>query len=538
LGSATTAELVAALDHPNSWWRETAQRLIFERQDKSAVKALRSLLRKSRTPQGRLHALWTLEGLQALTADDLLGPLQDVEAGVRAQALKLAESGIKASAALHDRVLALAKDPDPVVRLQAAFTLGASEDARALPVLAEILRRDAADPWIRTAVLSSTADTSDQLLARLLADPSFPGAAALIRELAQVVGVRGKSPEMQRVLDATPPRGSSAVDVVAGLGDGLKRSGRSLRAAGLDTAGANRIAQSLDDAAVQAANMQAPVPIRTTAIQLLAFDEFDRVRATLGSLLEARQPQEIQQAAVTALASFSRVETGPMLLASWNTYTPAIRGEVVLAMLGNRLRVPALLAAIERGEIPGHQVPFARRALLLRSADEKTKELATRLFGDGATTSRAEVVSKYRPALALKGDAARGRKVFELACAACHRASASGVILGNDVGPNLATIRQWNPDQILVNILDPNREVSPNFVGYLVETQDGRTLDGMIAEENAASLTLKRAGGAQETVLRRDIKQLTGLKTSLMPDGLEAAISVEQMADLLAFLRE
>jgi putative heme-binding domain-containing protein len=142
------------------------------------------------------------------------------------------------------------------------------------------------------------------------------------------------------------------------------------------------------------------------------------------------------------------------------------------------------------------------------------------------------VIEKYQPALALKGEAARGRAVFETLCAPCHRVGD----LGNDVGPNLSTIRQWSPEQVMINILDPNREVAPNFVSYTVETKDGRTLDGMIAEESAASLTLKRAGGVQETVLRRDIAQLTGSSLSLMPEGLEAGITPQQMADLIAFL--
>jgi putative heme-binding domain-containing protein len=132
----------------------------------------------------------------------------------------------------------------------------------------------------------------------------------------------------------------------------------------------------------------------------------------------------------------------------------------------------------------------------------------------------------------MKGDTSRGRKVFETACATCHRAGD----LGKDVGPNLATIRQWNPELVLINILDPNREVAPNFVGYTVETRDGRTLDGLIADESAASLTLKRAEGVTETVLRRDIATISGSGLSLMPEGMESALTVEQMADLIAFL--
>ena len=80
---------------------------------------------------------------------------------------------------------------------------------------------------------------------------------------------------------------------------------------------------------------------------------------------------------------------------------------------------------------------------------------------------------------------------------------------------------------MLVNILDPNREVAPNFFGYIVETTDNRTLDGLIARESAGRLTLKRAEGVTETVLRRDIATISGSDLSLMPEGLEATITVE-----------
>ena len=160
-----------------------------------------------------------------------------------------------------------------------------------------------------------------------------------------------------------------------------------------------------------------------------------------------------------------------------------------------------------------------------------TKERLNQIFV-GTAASRKDVVAKYQAALSMKGDAARGKTVFETACATCHRAGD----LGKDVGPNLATIRQWSPEQMLINILDPNREVAPNFVGYTIETKDGRIIDGLIVAESAASLTLKRAEGVTEMVLRRDIAQLSASGLSLMPEGLETAVSVEQMADLLAFL--
>ncbi|MEQ1854038.1 MAG: hypothetical protein ABMA01_20900, partial [Chthoniobacteraceae bacterium] len=74
------------------------------------------------------------------------------------------------------------------------------------------------------------------------------------------------------------------------------------------------------------------------------------------------------------------------------------------------------------------------------------------------------------------------------------------------------------------------------FMSYTVETKDGRTLFGLIAEEGAASLTLKRADGAVDTILRSDIASISGTGLSLMPEGVEAAVSVEQMADLIGYL--
>jgi putative heme-binding domain-containing protein len=498
--------------------------------------------------------LWTLRGLGELTDSDILAALGDIHAGVRENALRLAEEHIASnrvparardskagaetsSPAVVNALLNMTHDLADRVRFQLAFTLGELSDPRALDALGSIAKRDANDPWIRTAVLSSVTDTSDQLLQRLLADTRFivtDAAATMIRDLAQIVGARGQTAEMQRAIASLRTAGDTPArrEVITGIGEGLKRSGRSLRRASFTGDAAQVVTELLAAAARSASAAQAPIADRAAAVRLLAYDEFATVQPVLASLLEATQPQEIQRAAIATTGSFTAAETGPMLLQHWRAQTPALRAEVIVAMLGGRNRVLPLLQAIERGEIPANQIPFAKRATLLRSTDAKVKELATKLFSDSAPGARKEVVAKYQAALSLKGDAARGRIVFEAACATCHVVGN----IGKDVGPNLATVRQWNPEQLLLNILDPNREVSPNFVSYTVETKDGRTLDGIIAEESAASLTLKRADGTTESVLRRDIASITGSGLSLMPEGVEASVTVEQMADLLAFL--
>ena len=527
LGHATTAELVATLENPNSWWRETAQRLLLERQDHLAVPALRRMVRRGGIPQARLHALWTLAGLYGLADEDVLVALKDQTVGIRENAVKLAESQ-PPSPKIRDALFKLAADSDARVRFQVAFTLSEIADPHAAAdALARIAKRDA-DPWMRTAVLSSVVNTSDHLLTRLLADAKFrstPAAAEMMRQLAQIVGVRRQDDEIQRTFEAAR-KADALLAVALGVGEGLKRSGRSLR-----QSAAPRFVAGLLDQARDTALAEAPLDTRLKAIQVLAYDDFERVKEALTGLLSPNHPQEVQRAAVAALGSFSQPEVAELLLPGWRTYAPTIRADVINVLLDVRNRIPALLGAIEDGVVPANQVPFARRAALLRAADATTKERLNRIFA-GAIASRKEVIAKYQAALSMKGDTARGQKIFETACATCHRAGD----LGKEVGPNLATTRQWSPEQMLSNILDPNREVAPNFVGYSVETKDGRTLDGIITDESVASLTLKRAEGVTETVLRRDIAQLSGSGLSLMPEGLESAVTVEQMADLLAFL--
>jgi putative heme-binding domain-containing protein len=122
--------------------------------------------------------------------------------------------------------------------------------------------------------------------------------------------------------------------------------------------------------------------------------------------------------------------------------------------------------------------------------------------------------------------------VFQKNCAGCHRLGGEGA----DVGPNLETVRHHAPSQVLTHILDPNREVSPNYLEYLVTTRDGKTTSGVIVAETVTSLTLRRTGGVQETVLRQDIEEMASTNRSLMPDGLEQTVSPQEMADLIAFL--
>ena len=102
-------------------------------------------------------------------------------------------------------------------------------------------------------------------------------------------------------------------------------------------------------------------------------------------------------------------------------------------------------------------------------------------------------------------------------CSVCHRLEN----VGTEIGPNLATLQNRGAEAILLNVLDPNREVNPQYVNYILVTTEGRSITGLIAAETATSVTLKRQENATDTVLRANIEELRSTGQSIMPEGLE-----------------
>jgi mono/diheme cytochrome c family protein len=123
MSSETPAQLVAHLEHPNGWWRDTAQKLLVLKQDKSVVPALTAMARTSKSYLGRLHALWTLEGLDVLTPEIVREKLKDEHPQVRVAAIRVSESLFKKKdVTLQGDILAMAKDIDANVVIQTMLT--------------------------------------------------------------------------------------------------------------------------------------------------------------------------------------------------------------------------------------------------------------------------------------------------------------------------------------------------------------------------------------------------------------------------------
>ena len=309
MGDFTTERLVSCLESPHAWWRETAHRLLDERHDKSAEAPLRRLLRHSSRPQSRLHALWSLAGLNVLSDRDLLTGLTDAFPAVRENALRLAEPRPNHSEGIRSRCLELVADPNPRVRFQMAFTLGELNDPRAVKGLAMIARRDAADDFIRTAILSSSYPCAAALMAELVRDARFvqtESGTVLLEELARVVGGRNRREEIKSALEEILGQNGSEVGQIGviGLSEGLRNCGAQLSSFvnSLDSRAAHRFHALMEDALQVIRNKDASANSIEKALRLLENASPDPAAAPILALLDRFPPAPIQIAAIRALS--------------------------------------------------------------------------------------------------------------------------------------------------------------------------------------------------------------------------------------------
>ncbi|MEX2214452.1 MAG: PVC-type heme-binding CxxCH protein [Phycisphaeraceae bacterium] len=138
----------------------------------------------------------------------------------------------------------------------------------------------------------------------------------------------------------------------------------------------------------------------------------------------------------------------------------------------------------------------------------------------------------FEPALKLEGDVDKGSKLFAERCAVCHKLDGTG----NEVGPNLAAMAARGAEAILLNVIDPNREVNPLFTSYTIRMKDGEIHTGLITGETGTSLEIVGPKAEKHTLLRVDIESIQSTGLSLMPEALEQGMDKQGMADLIAYL--
>ncbi|HEY4311955.1 MAG TPA: PVC-type heme-binding CxxCH protein [Pirellulales bacterium] len=544
LREAPTAELVETLAHANGWHRETAARLLYQRRDGQAVPALEKLAAESPSPGGRMHALYALAGLDALTPAAVSTALADKHSRVREHAVRHAEKVAQDSPAACEKLFELAKsEQDPHVRYQLLFSLGELDgNAARDEALAALARREPANRWMQLALLSSLGGGIEAVFNDLVRDEAFrasePGKSSLAA-IALQAGSAGKPQDVKAVLaaiEALPEAEQElAGQLVRGLTEGAARQGASLERYLSDQPNSKArqvMATLLATAQATARDADRPAAARVQAINTLSLGPAVDAVPILQGLIDSRQPQEVQLAALMALGRAEGGAVAKILIDAWPTLSPRLRSQAAESLLARADRIPILLDAIEAERFKPSELEPARVQQLLNQPDATQRARAAKLLASVKPGRRQEVVDAYRPALALSGDAAAGKRHFQKVCAACHRVEG----VGHEIGANLAAMKNRGPEAILVNVLDPNREVNPQFVNYTLTTVDGRILTGMVDAETATSVTLRRAEGVTDTVLRVNIEELMASGQSLMPEGLDQQLDRQAIADLIAYL--
>ena len=539
MGKVKTYELVSTMAQGDGWHRDTASRLLYERNDPAAAALIRGTLAHSRLSQARIGALHALAGSGTLTDRDLDQALADTDPEVRQHAVLLAETTFKrgeASDLLWNHFKGLVQDPDIRVRYQLAFTLGELQGPPKPTLLSAILIRDLNNPWIQNAVLSSAASDAGDLFGNLagsslvLADPN---GAFLLDRLATMIGTSGRLDAVNAVASLIKRKAvpaGVAYECLYALGKGLHRTRSSLTL--VDRQGALQ-------------------PLYTSALSV-ATDanqpEFSRVAATrvlgVGSLgigmvgdwlvLVCNPPTSplLQSAAVETLSRYDDPRLINALLQIWPVLGQAARDRALALFVSRDSQVGAVLDSIQAGSISVGALPVQLRDFLRTHPNPQVRARAVQLLGPG-TIRRPDVVAKYKPALALRGIASHGEALFNQRCAECH---VSRDPARPPFGPSLLRARNFGPDELLSSILEPSQEVRSDYATQVVESKEAQNLLGILLDENQTTVTLKQLGGEIIVWPVSNIRSVRTQNWSLMPAGLETGWSPQDLADVMEYI--
>lgn len=565
LNAATTDKLVKAVNHPNARWRTTAQRLLVEHQDKNAITGLTKIVFKSDRPQGVIHAMNTLEGLNSLKPDVLLQGLNHRHFAVRRNALRLAERYLKSDGKLLGKVASMTDDPSAPVRLQLALTLGESQSPQAIEALASLARGHLNDDWMISAMMSSLNKSAAKLVTRLLNAKETANQAAFLTRLTRMIGSRRETTEIENLLDdfsSFTAKINLRKVCLEGLLKGLQGA---KQPPNLSPKSKAALVKLLDDdsspvvlAAYRLANYfglnelpevrrmyfaarkraldsELSIIDRTASIEILAGSDFEQIEAMAKQLLDARQPLEVQLATVKLISQGNDRRAANLLLSRWKSYSPRLQTDVLSAIFSRQNRIGTLLDAIEKKSILSQSLESIHRLQLLENPDPAISDRAKKLLATTTTISaRHKIITQYRQALENQPQLNNGRTMFKQHCSTCHKVRN----VGTDVGPLLSSVLNRPNESLIADILDPSSKITTGFRTYTAITEDGKIYTGILSSESATSITLRKEKGVDQVILRKNLQRIAASSKSLMPEGLEKNITPQQMVNLLGYLRQ
>jgi len=536
-GKLGTAELVEMLKSTNGWHRETAQRLLLQQRDPAAIPLLHLVARDLKSPLGQMLAVRTLTALGDSSIQDVLSLLQSEEPQARRHAMQLGVALLVEHpnyAPLRERLFERAADPSPLVRFELAMGLSQLNGLGVSECWATLATGTDLDAHLRTALLGAVKDRS-MLISTMIEAVARDGIVPpFLSELLRISGARGDDAEVTGVLAKCLSPGQKVPPMVRWsllipLGQGLRTRGRTLLAA---AEASPELKVSFVSACEEAAEQLRGPSGSSEAVSLLAFATPQLAVPSLQEQIKPQVPVDRQRAAIAALGDLPGSEGALSALSKWKELGPDARRDVVEILLRERPRVDALLAAITEQQVKASEISTEQWQLLLGHPDLPVRERATAIRG-AVSPDREKVIAAYRETVEAGGDFERGRAVYKKICSNCHKVGDEG----HNVGPELVSVANKSPADLLVAILDPNREAQPKYVSYTLETTQGQVFSGILASESTTSVTLRRSEAKEDTIARELIESLASSGVSLMPVGVEKALTPQNIADVIAFVR-
>jgi putative membrane-bound dehydrogenase-like protein len=572
LGKESDDELIRRLHSPNLFFRDLAQRLLSERNDPLTRARLEKLVLNDHEPRkARMHALWALVGAEVLEPvfhQQLLG---HADSTVRAWGVRAAGNMGKVTDALRERIVALASDPSPDVKLQVAIAARRIEGLDALPALAQVLANAGNDRLLPPIVwqnLHPLLEERGEAFIHALQKIDFKRAPALAHFLPRLVertlAARQMNGEViSRLLSwlrrVEPATCMTCMDMVArrSVSGEISEERRNALRANLTPMLKNMLEDQgiSPEAVLLLAALRDPSglygastvfnntrlgnsDLRTRALKALVATGDPSVLDGVARVLGDRNPKMVVFKG-EVLATIGRLDdpkVAEIVLNHYPLMEPELQPKAIELLTQRAGWSKQVLGAISKKAIPASALNINQVRKLLSSKDPDLVKQVKAHWGtirEGRSPEREKIVAEMRALITSKrGDAMAGWKVFRTVCAQCHKIHGEGV----EVGPDVTSNGRNDFDQLLSNVFDPSLVIGAGYQATTVTTTRGQVLTGLVVEDNAQRVVLKTQGGKLETIPRAEVDTIAVSQVSLMPEDLEKQLRPQEIIDLFAFL--
>ncbi len=560
LTTKNTRELVSLLDHENRRLRASARRLLGQRNDSEVIPHLRSLL-SDRTGTTALEALWVLNWLDALDRKTRIRALNHENPAVRRWMVRLDGDDGEVSDEVFEKLSQIARnEPDPGVRSQLAGTAQRLPAKRALALVRPLLKRseDVNDPHIPLqlwwTIETHCTSAPDEVLSLFEEESLWKTDMVrthISRRLMRRFAATGRRPDLltcAKLLKLAPTQ--KDVDLLmsgfetAYRGRNLASLPETLVSALADSGGMSlllRVRQGRSDAIQKAGKrvLDPSVPEKRRLQLIRSFGEIDAPE-TVDVLLKVATGEvsnPLREAALSALQGYAQQKIPRRILSVYEDLKGSVRKTAQVTLSSRPDWALKWLKAIDNGTLSTVEVPGEIVQTLRLYEQKKLQRLVDKHLGNrrkDAGSKRRKVKELVDLVRSGTGDPYRGKDVFRQSCASCHTLFDQG----GDIGPDLTDYPRNNLNRMLTHIVKPNAEIREGYENYVVQTTDGRTLTGFLADRDESVVVLRSMAGQDVTLKREQIDELRPAGQSVMPENLLQPLSDRQIRDLVAYLRQ